>query len=375
MTDRWDDEFDRALGALRADVPAMDPRAFAAGRTRLQVAIGAPPTAAPAREPDAATTLALSPDLRRRSPPLRRAAPWLAVAAAVAVVAVGAVTFLPGDAAPPGGPGATASPKPSPTSPADSTVAGRPGVALPAMPAEPLNTAGELAGEVRDFALKPGEVRYVRSASTQAADDSGPGGTDIEELWIPYDREGEWMIRRTASGEIQGRSDKDFVEQRAAGGRFKDGAVGSADPATIDGLSRDPAALYEWLRDKANAEGGNSTLTAAQDAIGNVISMLADSADMAPADLRAALLRTLGYLPGITVTPGTTASDGRTAVAIGYELDDGTYRNELLLDPATARVVEWRNVAVKPFNGYKRNQVFTSTPQTEAVVTELGERP
>ena len=74
-------------------------------------------------------------------------------------------------------------------------------------------------------------------------------------------------------------------------------------------------------------------------------------------------------------TPGVRTATGRTAVALGYELDGGTYRNELLFDPATGRFVDWRNVAVKPFNGFKRNQVFTSAPRTEAVVSELGERP
>jgi len=371
MTDRWDDEIDQALGELRADVPAMDQRAFAAGRARLVVAIGAPSMAAPVREPDETATITLPPDLRRRSPPLRRATPWLAVAAAVAVVAVGAVAFLPGDTAPPGGPVGTAAP--SASSSAEPSVDGRPGEALPPMPDQPLNTAGELADDVRDVELRPGQVRYVRSARTQAVGDAGPGGTATEDLWIPYDRESDWLVRNAASGEIQARNEEDFVEQRAKGGQFERGALWSQDPQTVAGLPRDPAGLYEWLRSETT--GTSETVTAAQEAIGTVISMLADVTGTVPVDLQAALLRTLGYLPGLTVTPDARATDGRPAVAVGHAVDDGLYRNEILFDPATAHVIEWRNVANKPFEGFERDQAFTTDLRTEAVVSRLGQRP
>jgi hypothetical protein len=375
MTDRRnvrDDEIDQLLGALRSDVPDMDPRAFAAGRARLLVAIGARPVAEAAPEPDGAVTLALPPDRRRRSPPLRRAAPWLAGAAAVAVVAAGAVAFLP-DEAPPGGSEATTSPQPSPS--ASVTEPPGPGDPLPPMPAEPLNTAGDLAEHVQTIEPRPGQVHYVRMARTQAGGDGGPGGTEVEELWIPHDLvEGEWLVRRSADGEIQGRSDKDFVEDRAKGGRFESGWVFQEDPANGPSLPRDPEGWYERLQAEA-AEYTGDGQTAAQQAIDTVISLLSDSTGAVPSDVRAALLRTLGYLPGVVVDPDAKASDGRPAVSLGYELDNGTYRNELLLDPATARVVDWRNVAIKAFNGWEPDQVFTSAPQTEAIVSELGQRP
>ncbi len=374
MTDRRndkDDEIDQLLGALRSDVPDMDPRAFTAGRARLLVAIGARPAAEATPEPDGAVTLALPPDRRRRSPPLRKAAPWLAVAAAVAVVAVGAVAFLP-DGAPSGGSAATTSPRPSPS--AAATEPPGPGDPLPPMPAEPLNTAGDLAEHVRDIELRPGQVHYLRMARTQAAGDAGPGGTEVEELWIPHDLlKGDWFVQRSADGEIQGRSEKDLVEDRAKGGRFESGWPFQEDPANGPSLPRDPKGWYERLQAEAAEPAG--TQTAAQQAIETVISLLSDSTGAVPADVRAALLRTLGYLPGVTVDPDAKASDGRPAVSLGHELDDGTYRNELLLDPATARVVDWRNVAIKAYGGWKPGQVFTSAPQTEAVVSELGQRP
>lgn len=373
-----DEEIDQALGALRADVPGMDARTFAAGRARLVAAIGMPPVAAPADRPEEAVVVALPADRRRRSPPPRRAMPWLGVAAAVAVVATGAFALLPGDSAVTAPPGATTSTN-EPPAPNHPPEPGRPGEPLPAMPAEPINTAGDLAAKATDVQLRPGQVRYVRSARTQDRDANGPGGSDTIELWIPYDHEGEWLRRRTASGRIQGRSEEDFVEKRAPGGRF-DGQESQSPwaPGNMATLPRDPAALYERLRTEVNAElppGTGTSKTAAQEATGTVFSMLGDVTGGVPADLRAALLRTLGYLPGVTVTPNAEASDGRAAVALGYEVDDGMYRNEILLDPATARLVEWRNVALREFNGFQPNQAFTSELRTEAVVTELGQQP
>jgi hypothetical protein len=66
---------------------------------------------------------------------------------------------------------------------------------------------------------------------------------------------------------------------------------------------------------------------------------------------------------------------GRSVVSISHVLDDGTYRNEILFDPATGRFVDWRNIAIKAFNGFEPGQVFTAGPRTEAIVSALGERP
>lgn len=388
MVEHWENEVDEALRALCPDVPEMDARAFAAGRARLHAAVGATPMADAGVGSADAVVVALPPDRLRRSPPLRKAAPWLGVAAAVVTVAVGAAVLLPGDS--PGGDGgspANASSPPSlttteqtrPDRPVPPT--GRPGEPLPAMPAQPLNSAGELAPHASDLEVPPGQVRYLRSTRTQGKNDTGPGGSATDELWIPSDREGEWLIRRTASGAIQGRSDKDFEEQRAAGGRFdkhEPRSQWAVTPQKIAALPRDPAALYELLRAEVNAElpsGTGTTMSSAQQAASTLISLLGDTTGGVPADLRAALLRTIGYLPGVTVTTNATASDGRPAVAIAWAVDDGVFRNELLLDPGTARIVEWRNVAVNEFQGYPAGQAFTSDLRSEAVVAELGQRP
>jgi hypothetical protein len=376
MAERWEEEVDELLRGLRDDVPEMDAHAFAAGRARLLAHVGAPQVAESSPEDDPVVRV-LPADSRRRSPPLRRAAPWLAVAAAVVVVAAGAVVLLPGGGTPGGAPAVppTTSAGGSQTRPAPS-VTGRPGAPLPTMPAEPLNTAGELAGKAADFPVRPGEVHYVGMSRSQAANANSPGGTALDELWIPYDRDGEWMQRRAADGEVQG---GDNSESRAKGGVFEGGDYPSAvrpdDAAT---MPRDTAALYEDLRTyvhKRLPPGAGSSMTETQEAVLRVFEMLADTTGTLPADLRAALLRTLGYLPDVTVTSDASASDGRPAVVLSHVLEDSTYRNEILLDPETARMVEWRNISLKASSGFPPGKQFSSELVTEAVVSELGRLP
>lgn len=376
MAEHRDDEVDELVAGLRDDVPEMEPSVFAAGRARLLAHVGAPRVTRTEPTDHIPVVRALSPDRRRGSPPS-----WVVVvtsaAAAVALIASLAFALLPGESAPakrPVGAAPTSSAPPSSPPPINS----RPGDPVPAMPADPLNAAGDLADDASDLTLRPGEVRYVRLARSQAPRDGGSGGTDVIETWIPYDREGEWLLRRTSAGSIQGRPEEGSTEKRAPGGRFQDGdSPWGITPDTVADFPRDPAALYEKLRTEANAalpEGTGTTVTPTEKAIDDVFEMLADSSGGLPVDLRAALLQTLGYLPAVTVRPDGTTSDDRPAVVLSYEIEDGLYRNELLLDPSTARPVEWRNVALKADVGYQPGKTFTSEAYTEAIVSKLGEK-
>lgn len=376
-----DDDVDRLLSEFRDDVPELDQRVFAAGRARLLAHVGAPRPTAVEPIDDDPVVRPLPPNRRRGSP---RGLVIASVAAGVALIAVGALVILPDESnpGPAAGPPTTApSTAPSTTAPPESAPSanpspGRPGDPMPAMPDEPLNSAGDLADEAENLTVPPGQVHYVRLARSQLASTDNQGGTDVIETWIPADRGGEWMLRRTASGSLQGRPENDFEEKRAPGGRFEDGdAPWWVTPDTVADWPRDPEALYEKLRTKANAplpEGVGTTQTSTEDAIGEVFSMLADGAGGLPADLRAALLETVGYLPNVTVTPDGTTTDGRPAVVLAYPIEE-QYRNEILLDPDTARPVEWRNVALKAFLGYEPGQTFTSEAYTESIVSKLGE--
>jgi hypothetical protein len=370
-----DNDIDEALRALVEDTPEMSAPAFTAGRARLLAAIGTQPMATVSTTASDPVVLTLPPSPHRRSPPLRRAAPWLVVAAAVAAVTIGTFTLLPGNSAPSGSsPGATQ----SPTTVNSGAPQGDSPMRLPAMPLKPLNSAGELAAKAANFPVPPGKVLYERSDRTQADD-----GTELDELWIPADRDAEWLSRRTAHGNIQGRMPQDLSEERAKGGRF--GGIEPTDrwavtAGNVAALPRDPMALYGLLQveDAYHPLPSNRVAhkqTAVERAAHDLVSMLGDNTGGVPADLRAALLRTLGYLSGVTVTRDASARDGRPAVIIAWGDPDAEVRNELLLDPATARTVEWRNIAQHDFQGYRTGQTVSSDLRTEAVVDALGQRP
>lgn len=367
VDDRVDEAVDGALRALYADVPAMDDEAFAAGRTRVLAAIEAAPP------PDVVVDR-LTPTPARTSR-RSRAAPLLTAAAAVVVVAVGAVVLLPGDAAPTG-PTVASQPPPHgvPVPPA-------PPGPLPPMPAAPHNAAGDLAAKVRDPAVPADQYRYWKESRTQAASASDPGWQDAIEVWIPADRGHPWLFR-TPTGDLRNITAGAFEQQLGAcrrdgrGVTCPDGGPWAATRENVAGMSRDPAVLYEKLRATVNAgppAGTSVAITPTQDAVNKLLALISDAVTV-PADLRAALLRTLGYLPGVTIGEART-TDARAATMVSWDLDNGNYRNELLLDPATMRTLEWRNTALRAFNGYRPGQTFTSIVQTEALVPAMGKTP
>lgn len=370
------DEIDEILATLGADVPAMDDHAFAAGRALLTAAITrARPEPAATVHPEP-RVLELAPATRRRSPPLRRFAPLIGVAAAVTAVATGIAALLPN-----AGPASTTTPAAAPRPPA-STPEPIPTGPLPAMPAAPLNSAGELAALVHDPVLARGEVRYWSQTYTVAASASTQARSQKIEVWQPFDRSYPWLTR-VGDGQLEDLTPGAYRVQHGACQRDATGYLcpdlGPWAPTenNVAALPRDPAKLYAALRAGVNAgppAGASIAVTPAQAAVNNLLGLIND-AIVVPADLRAALLRTLGYLPGVTIDRDAHATDGRAVITIGWLLDGGNYRNELLLDPGTGRAVEWRNVAVRAFDGHQAGTTFVSYRQDEAVVHALGEEP
>jgi hypothetical protein len=363
-----DDHIDRLLADFLDDVPAMTPHAHAAGRARLLATVGvAPAPATPVEE--VAVIHALPTQPLRRSPPLRRAAPWLAAVTGVAAVAIGVVAVAPGTGAPSGSaPQQVASSQPS-TAPAPVTGP------LPALPAAPLNGAADLAAKSSDLKIPAGQVLHWQESRT----DKASGRTESLDVWVQHDPRSPW-VARTSNGDLESISAAGFEEKRpactrdATGMTCPDPGPWAATPNNVATMSRDPKVLYDKLRAIVNAgppAGATIAVTPAQDATNKLLTLIDDQLTV-PADLRAALLRTLGYLPGITITANVTSTDGRPAVAIGWEVDNGNYRNELLLEPDTARPIEWRNVAIKAFNGHPAGQPFSSAIQTQSIVHELG---
>lgn len=381
MAEPWEDEVDAALRTLCADVPAMDPRAFAAGRARLNTMIGEAPVAGTGAAAPEPVVVALPPSTRRRSPP----APWLVVAAAAAVVAVGTVGTV---ALRPSEPATTTvGAAGTPTAAAPVTEGYLPDGPLPAMPARPMNRAGNLAAKASDVTLKPGEVLYVNNATTSPPSDLGPGGALTYEYWIPRDRNASWLLRRTSTGDVKGGPAGGQDEQRVNGGTFEgntyevpEDSAWSPSPNNVAALPRDPAVLYEKLRAEVNATPPADapkrvSLTPAARAADIVFTLLADPSTTVPADLRAAMLRTLGFLPGITVRENARFADGQPVVVVSWQLRGGQSRTELLLDPATARPVVYQDVATAPVPGVRPGQAIWSSVSNRAIVHALGQRP
>ena len=225
---------------------------------------------------------------------------------------------------------------------------------LAPMPGAPLNSAGDLADVVEDVALRPGQVLYL----AWQRDD----GSELEELWVPQDRGAEWLFRSTIGD----------AEERAAGGEFRDSVFFpplAPTRADLARLPREPAALYEMVRAKVveSQPGKASPDSAPQIAISLLTGLLYPQV-MAPAELRATVLRTLGYLPGVTVEPGARTADGRAAV--GLRWDTTIERYALLVDPATGRVIGDRGTPLPgetgPTNG--RSAI-------ESIVDRVGAKP
>ncbi|GLZ40395.1 hypothetical protein [Actinokineospora sp. NBRC 105648] len=353
-------DLDDLLADFRADTPEMTEHAFTRGRDRLAARIE--PAGAP--EPITEREAVVIPLGTRadRSPP-RRAAPWLVAAAAVAVLAAG--VFITQDQQPTTTPGAQRVSTARTADPATSTVPTPVSTyELPPQPAQPVNPAADLITTPgTDLVVPAGQFRYVRLAGTQDGLDGGPGGTATREYWVPTDlAQGQWLLEVNSTGTIQGAPEGGHSTERGTAEQF-DGVL----IARLNGLAADPAAVYASLRTQFGTTEAPATKAAAY-----LIDLL--RSPWATAAQRSVLLRTLGYLDSVTVLPSQQTADGRPAVSVGWS-PDADYRHDLLIDPATARVIGDRNVATRPFNGFTADQAFTTTAVTEAVVPTQGTRP
>ncbi|TVT23587.1 hypothetical protein FNH05_32910 [Amycolatopsis rhizosphaerae] len=361
MTDRnnvhevWSEaQLDLALNALHADASGD---ALAAARERLMAEAGAAPEEAPAA-------------LRRRRP--RRGI--FAAAAAVVAMAAGVLVW---QATGGGGPGLT-----------------------PNASAASLGSAADHVGS-SDPAVGPGQYRYlvthtwgVTTATTANGRDFVYLQEEVRETWVPADQSREWMERRTTTGnrqwlvgtEAEARaagavSDKpawtDGVRKAACGDFYADtehrqplcprpGNWQSPTPSWLASLPRDPQELYRRLRADAphNSLGDSEILVYAADAL---------HTGLVPADLRSALYRALGYLPGLEITDRVANLDGKQGVA--YGISDGKVRWDLIIDPATGAFIGERGLALESSNGVPQGTVTGWSSMTSTVVNGLGEVP
>lgn len=349
------DPLDTMLDTLRTDVPEMSDQAFAAGRARVQ-AVDDPIPVTTTPEPDA-VVVALPKQPALRSPP-RRALRLVASAAAVVALAAGVVAVQSGDDQ------------------------------APVAAAAALNTAADNV-TITDPALEPGQYRYIATHSwyMNSGTDYAVLVEQLHEKWIPRDWRDEWLLRREPTGnltwvygsaedatmdpldvyprdEFRGPcGDYHFAEE----GREPCTLVGSwqvPTPYFLADLPRDPAALYQRLREDVGTGGDTSVVGYVEDVL---------RSGQVPADLRASLYRALAMVPGLEIAEDVANLDGKQGKAFG--IDEGEFRHELIIDPATGEYIGEREVLIETWDGVPAGTVVGFTAVSASVADAIGEKP
>ena len=129
-------------------------------------------------------------------------------------------------------------------------------------------------------------------------------------------------------------------------------------------MSRDPETLRKYFY--AEYQGGSSSIDE------GVWVRITDLLVMGetPADLRAALYRTLALVPGVTIVENDATLDGRTGVALGYtEPARGSiWRDEIIIDPSTGVVIGTREVTLNEYDDIPAGTTLSwSTVHTSVV--------
>ena len=249
-----------------------------------------------------------------------------------------------------------------------------------------LKSAAVATIETSDPVVGPGQ--YLRIETTQVSGVSDGtreapmfqlAATDA--LYIPENRSDTWVWERhnlpsigsfNAAGKAAAeRSDADpdrFSDPDLNGVlREKAGAFYGNPPPTeqaFQELSRDPETLRKYFY--AEYQGGSSSID--EDVWVRITDLLVMGET--PADLRAALYRTLALVPGVTIVENDATLDGRTGVALGYaEPARGSiWRDEIIIDPATGVVIGTREVTLNEYNDIPAGTTLSwSTVHTSVV--------
>ncbi|GAA3868198.1 hypothetical protein GCM10022381_09500 [Leifsonia kafniensis] len=232
-----------------------------------------------------------------------------------------------------------------------------------AQAAEFLTTAANATIETSDPVVGPGQ--YLRISTNSASGASNGGDRTMwlipttGVLYIPADRTHTWVWERhelpatvffgEAGRAAAERYDLDPDNQndplrngvlRAEGGAFFGGSVQSE--RVLDQLPRDPSALRDHFYDEYS--GGSSSID--EDVWVRITGLLRTGE--VPADLRAALYRTLALIPGVTITEEEVTLDGQAGVALGRtEPARGSIaREEIIIDPITGLLIGERTVTL-----------------------------
>lgn len=329
-----DDELDRALSALHP-AEAADERPFQRAKADLLVAAGA-------REP--------APEAPRAP---RRRGRWMAAVGTVAAMVAGVLvvqTIQAGDH-------------------------------IPNAAAEQLNSAASKI-DVVDEPLGPGEYRYVATHAWWLR--AGEGhvflAENLLEKWVPDDDNQPWLERSHETGAYrwvagdeeaakhQGLLPKPGQPQSSTHpscGRDCGWQVPSH--AFLAGLPRDTDELYDRLRADTDGRGPDPDL--------EMVVYVADvlRSGMVPADLRAALYRVLGLVPGLEITEQVANLDGVEGTAYGVSANGR--RHDVIIDPKTGQFIGERQISENDSEQIPAGTVTSYTSVTTAAAPTSGVRP
>lgn len=376
MTERWEQEVDRAVRGLVAE---MDDDARARGRTTLMEAIRTDENRTSSGVAEVVVPLAH----RHRS-----SGRWLAAAAAV--VALSAAVVVVTDA-----------------------VGGERRVPNPPAQVEQIETADQVLQRAASNVDTGGEVvpdgkyLYVKQRAWWSRYVSGaPKDPDaffvyLDELriesWVPADRTQTWRRESENTGERQWLVGTE-QEARAAGlnldveppstqqarcGKFREdadgcGAGGWYRPTErwVAGLPEDPKGMLERLREDSGATKPRPKLkdpNANPDALALQTAAEGLHSGLLPAKVRSTVYQAIALMKDIEITEKVANLDGRKGTALG--LDDGRNRFDVIVDYDTGEFIGEREVQLKDSEGIKAGTVKTYTSFVSTTVDEPGQRP
>ncbi|WP_412516764.1 CU044_5270 family protein [Actinomadura madurae] len=154
-----------------------------------------------------------------------------------------------------------------------------------------------------------------------------------------------------------------------------------SDYASLAALPTDPAALLQWVYEKAGGQGGTAEGRYSA-AYSMLCAILRDN--LLPPKTEAAVYRAISRIPGVLgvlYLPGVTLA-GRTgerpALGLG-RVSEGWLHRELLLDRESYAYIGERSSAIKDHDGgvpVKRDDLLNLTVRVRSgVVDEAGQRP
>jgi hypothetical protein len=346
------------LREMRSDIGSVPPATLARGRTKLMARIDS--ASRPGITTSTHAPAAVSPIRFRRR---------VLIASAAAALLVGGIVVA--DVVRPSGPGATAE------------------------AAEVLNNAAAATIQTSDPVVGPGQYLKIETTAVYGGGMQAADGSDISwldktgwQVYVPADREGEWVWNREERVPIESSSEAAKaaaaeLRKRQASSRPPEGqpplvgiqrAPGGAfygnEPTVIIGtplkeagsLPKDPQALLDIIYDRTKGAGKSPEAEA--------FVTIADGlrTGVVPADLRAALYKAAALIPGVTVGDRQATVDGRTGIAIGIPSPDGGTRRDIIIDPTSGLVIGEQDVLLKDYPGAPAGTVSTWTSVKTSVV-------